>query len=46
MRGHGVRLPVCQKNIGKHQYAFNSMQRKLLPRMYRPPMENIGAVLT
>ena len=33
----GVRLEVCRKNIGKPRYAFNALQVKLLPSVYRPP---------
>ena len=46
MRGHGVRLSVCEKNIGRAQYAFNKLQRKLLPRMYRPPLTTCTDIVT
>ena len=46
MRGHGVRLSVCEKNIGRPQYAFNKLQRKLLPKMYRPPIPTCTDIVT
>jgi len=38
LREHGVRLPNCFKNTGKRCYAFNMIQRRMLPPMYRPPL--------
>jgi hypothetical protein len=37
LRVHGVRLPNCWKNTGKARFAFNVLQRQMLPEMYRPP---------
>ena len=37
LRVHGVRLPNCWKNTGKPRFAFNVIQRQMLPEMYRPP---------
>eukprot|EP00939_MAST-03C_sp_MAST-3C-sp1_P002129 g2129.t1 len=37
LREYGVRLPNCHKNTGKNCYAFNMIQRRMLPPMYRPP---------
>jgi len=37
LREFGVRLANCKKNTGKGAYAFNALQRKLLPLEYRPP---------
>jgi hypothetical protein len=40
--GSGVRLLVCQKNIGKSKYAFNAVQARLLPKEYKPPASTIS----
>ena len=45
LRKHGVRLPVCRKNVGKARYAFNRLQVRWLPREYRPPAETFGGSL-
>ncbi|KAF0690263.1 Aste57867_18337 [Aphanomyces stellatus] len=37
MREFGVRIEVAKKNVGHPRYSFNSLQRKMLPKMYRPP---------
>jgi hypothetical protein len=37
MRSNGVRLENAYKNTGKRQYAFNTLQRSLLPEEYRCP---------
>ena len=42
MREHGVRIANSQKNVGKAKFAFNVFQRKMLPKMYRPPRVCIG----
>jgi len=36
MRVQGVRLENCWKNIGQKKFAFNKLQRSLLPDEYRP----------
>ncbi|KDO29981.1 hypothetical protein SPRG_05170 [Saprolegnia parasitica CBS 223.65] len=41
MREYGVRIAVAMKNSGRYEYAFNSIQRKLLPELYRPPVSTI-----
>ncbi|RHY89044.1 hypothetical protein DYB35_008084 [Aphanomyces astaci] len=42
MREFGVRIEVAKKNVGQPRYSFNGLQRKLLPKMYRPPR---GAII-
>ncbi|KAG7401810.1 Phosphatidylinositol 3,4,5-trisphosphate-dependent Rac exchanger 2 protein [Phytophthora boehmeriae] len=37
MRSHGVRIENALKNTGKRQFAFNKLQRSLLPEDYRCP---------
>jgi hypothetical protein len=37
MRIYGVRLSIARKNIGTPTFAFNGLQRKMLPIEYRPP---------
>ncbi|ETW09439.1 hypothetical protein H310_00040 [Aphanomyces invadans] len=41
MREYGVRIAIAMKNTGRFEYAFNSIQRKLLPDVYRPPTSTI-----
>ena len=36
-RESGVRLQNCQLNTGKARFAFNTIQRQLLPAELRPP---------
>lgn len=36
-REYGVRIMNSKKNVGKKKFAFNSIQRKRLPKLYRPP---------
>eukprot|EP00753_Platysulcus_tardus_P010243 PLAT2536.1.p1 GENE.PLAT2536.1~~PLAT2536.1.p1 ORF type:complete len:1403 (-),score=655.87 PLAT2536.1:229-4416(-) len=43
MRSNGVRRGNARKNIGKDRYAFNRLQRRMLPRALRPPASVIGA---
>ena len=43
MRQYGPRLQNAHKNISKEKFAFNAFQRKMLPKMYRPPQSTIGA---
>jgi len=38
LREFGVRLANCRKNTGKGAYAFNVLQRKMLPVEYCPPV--------
>ncbi|ETK90419.1 hypothetical protein L915_05819, partial [Phytophthora nicotianae] len=46
MREFGVRIHVAKKNVGRYKYSFNSLQRKLLPEIYRPPMSTIQDMVT
>ncbi|RHY96437.1 hypothetical protein DYB35_005543 [Aphanomyces astaci] len=41
MREYGVRIKVADKNVGRMRYTFNGLQRKMLPRVYRPPLKSI-----
>ena len=42
MRSHGVRIENALKNTGKRAYAFNKIQRSLLPENYRCPEQTGG----
>ena len=42
MRSNGVRLENAFKNTGKRHYAFNALQRSLLPEEYRCPEGTYG----
>ncbi|TMW55884.1 hypothetical protein Poli38472_008532 [Pythium oligandrum] len=42
MRSNGVRLENAFKNTGKRQFAFNSLQRSLLPDEYKCPEGTYG----
>ncbi|KAI9911547.1 hypothetical protein PsorP6_009288 [Peronosclerospora sorghi] len=42
MRSNGVRLENALKNTGKRQYAFNTLQRSLLPDEYKCPEGTYG----
>ncbi|DBA01946.1 TPA: hypothetical protein N0F65_006679 [Lagenidium giganteum] len=46
MREYGVRIEIARKNVGRLKYSFNSIQRKLLPEIYRPPMSTIQDIVT
>eukprot|EP00644_Phytophthora_capsici_P007598 jgi/Phyca11/557220/estExt2_Genewise1Plus.C_PHYCAscaffold_1040039 len=46
MREFGVRIHIAKKNVGRFKYSFNSLQRKLLPEIYRPPMATIQDMVT
>lgn len=46
MREFGVRIEIARKNVGRTKYSFNSIQRKLLPEIYRPPMCTIQDMVT
>ncbi|TMW66408.1 hypothetical protein Poli38472_004173 [Pythium oligandrum] len=43
MRSHGVRIENALKNTGKRMFAFNKLQRSLLPEEYRCPDQVGGA---
>jgi hypothetical protein len=45
-REFGCRMVVAEKNIGRPQYSFNTLQRKLLPQLYRPPVSTIQDMIT
>jgi hypothetical protein len=45
-REFGCRMVVAEKNIGRPQYSFNALQRKLLPLLYRPPVSTIQDMIT
>jgi hypothetical protein len=42
MRSNGVRLENAFKNTGKRHYAFNALQRSLLPEEYKCPEGTYG----
>jgi inositol polyphosphate-4-phosphatase len=44
MRSEGVRRFNVFKNTGQSSYAFNLIQRNLLPTVYRPPESACGNV--
>lgn len=46
MREFGVRIEIARKNVGRTKYSFNSIQRKLLPEIYRPPVCTIQDMVT
>jgi hypothetical protein len=46
MREFGVRIHIAKKNVGRFKYSFNSLQRKLLPEIYRPPMSTVQDMVT
>lgn len=46
MREFGVRIHIAKKNVGRFKYSFNSLQRKLLPEIYRPPFSTIQDMVT
>ena len=37
MRGHGTRIDICVKNIGRRVYSINKLQAQFLPALLRPP---------
>ena len=43
-RKEGVRRVNVYKNTGKIYYAFNSLQRSMLPPVFRPPESTTGKV--
>ena len=45
LREHGLRRHNCHKNVGQPTFAFNAIQRKLLPKQYRPPLNTISGLL-
>lgn len=46
LREFGVRMEIAHKNVGRFKYSFNAIQRKLLPEIYRPPMNTIQDIVT
>ncbi|KAF0690268.1 Aste57867_18342 [Aphanomyces stellatus] len=46
MREFGIRIEIAKKNVGRYKYSFNSIQRKMLPDIYRPPMSTIQDIVT
>ena len=44
LREYGVRLRNAHKNAGRPKYAFNQLQRKLLPKPLRPPLSTMGTL--
>nr|CCA25452.1 type I inositol3 putative [Albugo laibachii Nc14] len=46
MRSEGVRIENCWKNTGRRMYAFNAIQRSLLPEEYRCPPQTGGSNLS
>lgn len=42
LRLHGTRPENALKNIGERMFAFNALQRRLLPVQYRPPSHVAG----
>jgi hypothetical protein len=47
MRRHGVRRMNVWANTGQSLYAFNSIQRQILPTCYSPPVGTFsGSVAT
>lgn len=46
MRQFGARIEIARKNVGRYKYSFNSLQRKLLPEIYRPPVATIQDMVT
>jgi len=46
MRQFGARIEIARKNVGRYKYSFNSIQRKLLPDIYRPPVATIQDMVT
>ena len=44
LRADGVRLHNVRKNTGVAKYAFNKIQRKMLPKVLRPPSHTIGGL--
>lgn len=46
LREFGSRIDIAKKNVGRAKYSFNSIQRKLLPAIYRPPLSTIQDMVT
>ena len=42
MRSEGVRIENALKNTGRRVFAFNALQRSLLPEEYRCPPQTSG----
>ena len=46
MRSAGVRRENAYKNIGKNKFAFNKLQLRMIPGIYRAPKGSGGAEVT
>ena len=46
MRSEGTRLWICEKNIGRPVYSFNSIQLQFLPELYRPPSNTFETLVS
>jgi hypothetical protein len=44
-RLYGCRLSICEKNIGKREYAMNAVQCQFLPAVFKPPSSTMGDIL-
>ena len=45
-RARGVRRDNVGKNVGKRAYAFNKIQARTLPTLFRPPKGTYGSSVT
>ena len=45
MRIYGIRLPICDKNVGQSLYAFNSLQARFMPEVLKPPPRTLAGFL-
>ena len=44
-RRHGVRRENARKNVGKAKFAFNEIQRMLLPKEFQPPKSTTAGLI-